>query len=42
MPKEYQKHGFIDQVKYKKNAVKEYGEIESIMFRIMLMLHANK
>ena len=33
------KNGVIDQGKYKKYSVKENGQTESIIFRIMLMLH---
>ena len=36
---EYRKHIVIDQGKYRKIVSKKNGQTESIMFRIMLMLH---
>ena len=39
LSKEHSKNGIIDQVKYKKNSVKENGQTDSIMFKLMLMFH---
>ena len=39
--KEHRKNGVIYEQKWKKGPVKENVQTESIMFRIMLMLHTN-
>ena len=39
LTKEHPKNGIIHQGKHKKNSVKENGQIDSFMFKIMLMLH---
>ena len=41
LTKELSKNGVIDQGKYKTDSWKENGQTDSIMFRIMLMLHSN-
>ena len=42
LSKEHQKHGVVDQLKLKRETIKENGQTYSIMFRIMLMLHQKK
>ena len=39
--KENRKHGVIYQGKNIKDPIKENGQTENIMFRIMLMFHTN-
>ena len=39
LSKEHRKHGVVDLGKYRKISIKTNGKIESIMFRIILMLH---
>ena len=39
LTKEHRKNGVTDQGKHKKYLLKENGQIENIMFKIMLLLH---